>query len=75
MMTFSEYIAQSRTMNLPDTHTMLSMAGVGLDSPDEEETKRMLNRDKKRPLAPRSGRTRKAKPIMALGGGSKPAVG
>ena len=71
MMTFSEYIAQSRMMNLPDTHTMLSTAGVGLDSPNEEETKRMLNRDKKRPIAPVTGRTRKAS-RPPLGGGLKP---
>jgi hypothetical protein len=52
MLSFFEYIAQSRKVTLPDTHTMLSMAGVSLDVPNEEETKRLLNRDKKRhPLA------------------------
>lgn len=35
-------------MTLPDTHTMLSMVGVPLDVPNEEETKRLLNRDRKR---------------------------
>jgi hypothetical protein len=48
MMSFFEYIAQSQKITLPDTHTMLSMAGVSLDVPNEEETKRLLNRDKKR---------------------------
>ena len=33
---------------LPDTHTMLSMAGVSLHTPNEEEAERHLNRDKKR---------------------------
>ncbi len=48
MMSFFEYLAQSRKMVLPDSHTMLTMAGVDLDVPDEEETVRLLNRDKKR---------------------------
>jgi len=48
MQSFYEYFAQSRKMTLPDTHTMLAMAGVPLGSPDEEETQRLLNRDRKR---------------------------
>ena len=48
MLTFFEFIAQSRKMALPDTHTMLSIVGVPLDVPNEEETKRLLNREKKR---------------------------
>jgi hypothetical protein len=48
MLSFYEYIAQSRRMTLPDTHAMLAMAGVPLDSPNEEETQRLLNRDRKR---------------------------
>ena len=48
MMSFFEFLAQSRKMALPDTHTLLAMAGVGLDVPNEEETKRLLNWEKKR---------------------------
>lgn len=48
MMTFYDYIAQSRKMALPDGQTMLAMAGVGLTVPNEEETKRLLNLDRKR---------------------------
>lgn len=48
MIDFYEYIARSRRTALPDTHTMLSMVGVPLDVPNEEETKRLLNREKKR---------------------------
>lgn len=52
MKTFYEYIAVSRKMALPDTHTMLAKAGVPLGSPDEEDTVRLLNRDgKRRPAA------------------------
>lgn len=47
MQSFYEYIAQSRKTALPDAHTMLSMAGVGLDVPNDEETERLLNRDRK----------------------------
>jgi hypothetical protein len=47
-LSFYEYIAQSRKMALRDTHTLLAMAGVPLGFPDEEETVRLLNRDKKR---------------------------
>lgn len=54
MMSFYEYIAQDRKIRLPDAHTMLSMAGIGLDFPNEEETKRLLNSEKKRP--PSTGR-------------------
>ncbi len=35
-------------MALPDTHTMPARAGVPLGFPDEEETQRLLNRDRKR---------------------------
>ncbi len=56
MLTFMEYIARGRKTALPDTHTMLSMAGVGLDVPNEEETQRLLNREKKRrPVVGRKG--------------------
>ena len=48
MLSFYEYLAQSRRMALPDTHTMLATAGVPLGFPDEEETVRLLNRDRKR---------------------------
>ena len=48
MLTFMEYLARNRRVTLPDTHTMLSMVGVPLDVPNEEETKRLLNREKKR---------------------------
>jgi hypothetical protein len=48
MLSFFEFIAQSRKMTLPDTHTMLAMAGVSLDVPNKEETERLLNREKKR---------------------------
>ena len=48
MISFYEYIAQSRKMTLPDTHTMLAKAGVPLGFPDEEEMQRLLNRDRKR---------------------------
>jgi hypothetical protein len=60
MLSFFEFIEQSQTMTLPDTHVMLAMAGVSLDVPNEEETKRLLNRAKKRPIAPRSDGNRKA---------------
>lgn len=48
MQSFYEYIAQSKRMTLPDTHTMLAKAGVPLGFPDEDETHRLLNRDRKR---------------------------
>ena len=48
MQTFFEYLARSRKIALPDSHTMLAMAGVGLDVPNEEETKRLMNLDRKR---------------------------
>ncbi len=48
MLSFFEYIAQSRRMALPDAHTMLAMSGIDLDSPNEEETQRLLNRQRKR---------------------------
>ena len=48
MQTFMEFLAQSRRVALPDTHTMLAKAGVPLGFPDEEETVRLLNRDKKK---------------------------
>lgn len=68
MITFFEYIAQNRRTMLPDTLTMLSMAGVGLDSPNEEETKRLLNRDRKR--QPAGGKARRS--IISLD--SQPTV-
>jgi hypothetical protein len=60
MIDFFEYLARSRRMALPDTHTMLAKAGVPLGFPDEEETERLLNRDRKRPIAPMTGGPRKA---------------
>lgn len=73
MLTFMEYIAQSRKMALPDTHTMLAMAGVSLESPDEEKTKRLMNWHKKRPIPSRTDGTRKpARP--SPGGVLKPPV-
>ena len=60
MQSFYEYIARSRKMTLPDTHTMLAKAGVPLGFLDEEETERLLNRDRKRPIAPMAGGPRKA---------------
>ncbi len=48
MMCFFEYLAEIRKMALSDTHTMLGMAGVPLGFPDEEETQRLLSRDRKR---------------------------
>jgi hypothetical protein len=58
MQTFMEYIAQSRKIALPDTHTMLAMAGVPLGFPDEEETVRLLNRDRKqRPAGGKAHKT------------------
>ena len=58
MLTFYEYIARSRRMALPDSHTLLGMAGVPLGFPDEEETKRLLHRDKKeRPGGGKAHRT------------------
>ena len=57
MIDFFEYLAKSRKMTLPDTHTMLAMAGVPLGFPDGEETERLLNRDKKR--QPPGGKARK----------------
>ena len=57
MIDFFEYIAQSRRTALPDARTMLSMAGVGLDVPDEEETERLLNRDRRQ--RPAGGKARK----------------
>jgi hypothetical protein len=60
MLSFFEFIAQSRKMTLPDTHTMLAMAGVSLDVPNEEETKRLMNREKKRPVVPMISGNRKA---------------
>ena len=57
-MSFYEFIAQSRRMALPDTHTMLAMAGVPLGFPDEEETQRLLNRDRKqRPAGGKAHKT------------------
>ena len=47
MLTFYEFIATSRRMALPDPHTILAMIGVPLSFPDEEETERLLNRDRK----------------------------
>ena len=57
MQTFYEYIATSRRMRLPDTHTILAMIGVPLDFPDEEETARLLNRDKKERPAGKAHKT------------------
>ncbi len=58
MLTFMEFLAQSRRMTLPDTHTMLAMAGVPLGFPDDEETQRLLNRDKKqRPAGGKAHKT------------------
>jgi hypothetical protein len=58
MLSFYEYIAKSRKMALPDSHTMLGMAGVPLGFPDEEETVRLLNRDKKqRPAGGKAHKT------------------
>ena len=54
-------------MTLPPADKMLSMAGVGLDSPSEEKTKRMLNRDRKRPIAPMTGGPRKANQPSLVG--------
>jgi hypothetical protein len=48
MLSFFEFIAQSRRMTLPDTDTMLAMAGVSLHTPNEEETERLLNTERKR---------------------------
>ena len=48
MMSFFEYLARNGKMALPDSHAMLAKAGVGLDVPNEEETKRLLNLDRKR---------------------------
>ena len=73
-MTFNEYIAQSRRMTLPDAHTMLATGRrVTSAFPDEEETERLLNREKKRPLAPRTGGTRKAKHSGSRWGRQVPA--
>jgi hypothetical protein len=58
MLTFMEFLAQSRRMALPDTHTMLAMVGVPLGFPDEEETQRLLNRDGK--LRPAGAKSHKA---------------
>ena len=58
MQTFFEYLAQGRRMALPDTHTMLAKAGVPLGFPDEEETQRLLNRDRKR--QPAGGKANKS---------------
>lgn len=58
MLNFFEYIAQSRRMALPDARTMLAMAGVPLGCPDEEETQRLLNRDRKeRPAGGKAHKT------------------
>lgn len=58
MQSFYEFIAQSRRMALPDTHTMLAKAGVPLGSPDEEDTARLLNRDgKRRPAGGKAHKT------------------
>jgi hypothetical protein len=73
MIDFYEYIARSRKMTLPDTHTMLSMAGLPLDVPNEEETKKLLNRDK-RQHTPMNGNTRKMTPL-SLGGRLKAPAG
>jgi hypothetical protein len=48
MLSFFEYTARSRRTRLPDTQTMLAMAGVSLHTPNEEETERLLNRERKR---------------------------
>jgi hypothetical protein len=58
MQSFYEFIAQGRRMALPDTHTMLAKAGVPLGSPDEEDTARLLNRDRKH--RPAGGKAHKA---------------
>lgn len=47
MPSFMEFLAQSRRMALPVARTMLAMAGVPLGCPDEEETQRLLNGDRK----------------------------
>ena len=58
MKTFYEYIASRRKMALPDTHTMLAKVGVPLGSPDEEETERLMNRDRKqRPAGGKAHKT------------------
>ena len=45
-------------MTLPDTHTMLATAGVPLGFPDEEDTQRLLNRDRKqRPAGGKAHKT------------------
>jgi len=57
MLSFFEYIASSRKLALPDTHALLAKAGVPLGFPDEEETVRLLNRDKKQRTAGKAHKT------------------
>jgi hypothetical protein len=76
MKSFYEYVAGQLGVRLPDTHTMLAMAGISLDTPDEEETRRLLNRARKGyPISPQPVGTRKANHRPSGGGVNSNPVG
>jgi hypothetical protein len=76
MKSFYEYVSGQLGVGLPDTHTMLAMAGISLDTPDEEQTKRLLNRARKGyPTPPQPGGTRKASRRHSGGGMNSNPVG
>ena len=72
MMIFSEYIAKSRMMNLPDAVTSLRLAGVSHQTPNGEEMARLLHREKKRTPAVKKNAHRT---INRLDGQSAPSAG
>jgi hypothetical protein len=47
MLTFFEYLGQGRTV-LPDSLTLMKMAGVRLGSPTEKEMKQLIDKEKGR---------------------------
>lgn len=47
MMSFMEFLAQSRKMAMPDARTMLAKAGIDLHGPHEIEVMRLVKAMKK----------------------------
>ena len=48
MLTFMEYLEQHRGRGLPDTRTMMQLAGVSLHTPNKKQMKRAVERAKDR---------------------------
>ena len=60
MLTFVEYLEWRCRTVLPDTHTMMKLAGVSLHTPSKKQMKRALDRAKGRlvvtlPVVPGTG--------------------